>query len=262
MNDDTSLPGRVAIVTGGTSGIGSATCIGLAAVGAHVVAVGRDSHRLEGVLAAARRQAQHGARVVGLCLDMRDERDADAMALHALDAFGRIDVLVTAAGRLRGIDGAARKVHDMTLADWDEVIRTNLTGVFLSCRAVLPAMIEQNRGDIINISSTSGLEGLAYDGAYCASKFGVAGFSEALAEEVERFGVRVHVIFPGAVDTPMWRTGDLIPHLGPALPVNRVVDAIRLVSELPRDVRIDGFIVEPLDAVTLAASLTSVSAGP
>jgi len=262
MTDDTSVAGRVAIVTGGTSGIGGAACVGLAADGAHVVVVGRDPDRLDRVVSAARRAARGGAAVLGLGLDVATERDADAMAAQVLDAFGQIDILVTAAGRLRGVDGTARKVCDMTLGGWDHVVRTNLTGVFLCCRAVLPAMIEQHRGDIINISSTSGLKGLAYDGAYCASKFGVSGFSEALAEEVERFGIRVHVLFPGAVDTPMWRTGDSIPHLGPALPVDRVVDAIRLIVGSPRELRIDRFVIEPSAAVRLGASLASPGAHP
>ncbi len=249
------LQGRVVLVTGGSSGIGRAACVGLAADGAHVVAVGRDRERLETVAGEARRAAAYGARVLSLELDVVNESHTTTMVDRTLDEFGHIDVMVTAAGVLRATDGWARKVQDMKLDAWKDVVRTNLTGVFLSNRAVLPVMIRQRHGDIINVSSTSGLKGLAFDSAYCASKFGVAGLSEALAEEVARFGIRVHVLFPGAVDTSMWRAGDSIPHLGPALPVGRVVDVIRYLAGLDLDTRLCALTLTPLGSARLSGDL-------
>jgi 3-oxoacyl-[acyl-carrier protein] reductase len=245
---DAPLNGRAGVVTGASSGIGHATCLALAAAGANVVGVGRDVTRLmalaENVRSAAAGRAAPGE-FLPFTLDVANEAHMAHMAQQAVGAFGGLDFLVTAAGTLRGADGWPRLVGNMTLEEWREVIRTNLTGVFLSNRAVLPSMLRRGRGDIINISSTSGLKGLAFDAAYCASKFGVIGLSQALAEEVGEYGVRVHVLLPGAVDTPMWRDGDAIPHLGPALPVERVSDLICYLVQLPDDVEIAELVLTP-----------------
>lgn len=246
---------RVVIVTGASSGIGRDLCSALASDGAHVVAVGRDTERLgRTVQEAEGRAGEHGSRVLGLRLDVGSESDMAEMAAQTLDAFGRIDVLVTAAGTLRGTAGWPRQAVDMRSADWDEVIRTNLTGVFLSNRAVLPAMVRQRGGDIVNISSTSGRRGLAYDSAYCASKFGVIGLSQSLAQEVGQLGVRVQALLPGAVRTPMWLQGDAIPHPGPALPVDRVTDLIRHLLTLANDAELITPTVAPFGAMAPVGS--------
>ena len=118
----------------------------------------------------------------------RERHGADGGA--AVARFGAIDALVCAAGILR-TGGQPRPVSDTSFDEWRTVIDVNLTGTFLSNRAVLPAMLQRSAGDIINISSTSGRQGRPFDAAYCASKFGVVGFSELLAEEVGRLGIRV-----------------------------------------------------------------------
>jgi NAD(P)-dependent dehydrogenase (short-subunit alcohol dehydrogenase family) len=230
------LTDRVTIVTGATSGIGRNVCAALGAEGARVVAVGRDGERLRQTVDEVHRGAGGAPdRTLGLALDVTREEDMAEMATRTVEAFGRIDALVAAAGTLRGAAGWPRYAADVAAHEWDDVIKTNLTGVFLSNRAVLPAMIRQREGHIVNISSTSGLKGLAYDSAYCASKFGVIGLSQSLAQEVRPFGVRVQVLLPGAVASPMWIRGDAIPHLGTALPVERVSDAIRYLLTLPGD---------------------------
>src|SRR5262249_45956761 len=116
-----------------------------------------------------------------------------------------------------------------------EVIETNLKGVFLSNRAVLRTMIEQRQGQIVNVSSTAGRQGKAFDSAYCASKFGVIGLSESLAEEVSRYGIRVHVVLPDAVDTPLWRQNEPLPNPEAKLAPARVANLIMFLLTLPPD---------------------------
>ncbi len=228
--------GKVVIVTGGSSGIGRAASLAFAAGGARVVVVGRDRDRIaETVRAVEVGGITPDGAPLGLALDVCRPEEMERMVHLTLEAFGRIDVLVANAGTLRGAGGWPRRLVEMSVEEWDEVVGSNLTGVFLSNRAVLPVMIRQRSGDIINVSSTSGLKGLAYDSAYSASKFGVIGLTEAVAEEVRSYGVRVQVLLPGAVDTPMWRQQDAIPHLDTALPVERVADAIVHLAGLPRD---------------------------
>jgi NAD(P)-dependent dehydrogenase (short-subunit alcohol dehydrogenase family) len=238
------LSGQVAIVTGGTVGIGRATCIALAKQGAQVVIVGRSQERLEQTLAEMAR-LKIGGEPWGLALDVRREGDMDEMASHTVERFGRIDILVTAAGVLRGGAGHLRTLQHMSIPEWDEVLDTNLKGVFLANRAVLPTMISRRGGNIINISSTSGRQGLAFDSAYCASKFGVIGLSEALAEEMRHYGIRVQVLLPGAIETDMWEQNPL-PRPKNILPVERVADFICYLVTLPVDVILPDPIIEPL----------------
>ena len=205
------LAGRIAIVTGGSSGIGRAGCVALAEEGARVVVVGRSPERIRGTLDLLRAKGG-GDGHLGLPLDVRREGDMAEMARRTLDAFGRIDILVASAGISLGTSslGGRAAVADLPVRAWDEIIDTNLRGMFLADRAVLPAMIARGRGDVVNVSSSLGTTaGWAYASAYCASKFAVMGFSEALAEEVRPHGVRVQVLVPDAVDTPMLRRSHL-----------------------------------------------------
>ena len=156
------------------------------------------------------------------------------MAAETLRVFGRIDILVASAGTLRGASALPRQLAELGASTWDEITGTNLKGVFLSNRAVLPPMIRQRGGTIINLSSTSGRTGLAFDSAYCASKFGVIGLSQAVAAEVRQFGIRVHALLPGPVATPMWQQNGPIPYFGAAIPPERVADAIRHVASAAR----------------------------
>jgi len=208
-----SAPGqpRVAIVTGGGGGIGRALALALAKDGYHVTIVGRSESRLQVVLQELHRvEPMDGSpEHMRLSLDVTREADMVRMADAVLDRFGRIDLLITSAG-LGKQTGSTRLLphptRDLPLAEWAEVIGINLTGVFLSNRAVLPAMVRQGVGHIVNICSSTtphGLQGTPYAPAYCASKYGVVGFSEALAIEVAPLGVRVQVVLPGPVVTPL-----------------------------------------------------------
>jgi len=195
------LDGQVAIVTGGSSGIGLATSTALASHGAHVVVVGRDNRHVRTALEDVTCKVGPTASVVGFTLDVRSEQDMNEMVRKTLDQSGRIDILVACAGigKRQGSGGSVpRPLSHLPIEDWDAILDTNLKGVFLSNRAVLSVMIKQRRGQIVNISSSpGGIFGQPFSAAYCASKFGVTGLSEALAAEVRRYGIRVHVVFSG-----------------------------------------------------------------
>jgi NAD(P)-dependent dehydrogenase (short-subunit alcohol dehydrogenase family) len=246
------LAGEVAIVTGGASGIGRATALALARVGARVVVVDVAPAAVETTVAeiaaatsAGRDPASSPTHAVGLVLDVRREADMEAMARETIEAFGGIDILVACAGILRARGTGPKLAVDTSAAEWDEVVDTNLRGVFLSNRAVLPAMIRRRRGSIVNVSSVAGRVGRAYDAAYCASKFGVIGFSEALAEEVRPSGIRVQTILPDAVDTPLLAANGPIPAPAHTLPPERVAGVIVFLLTLPEDTVLINPVVAP-----------------
>src|SRR6185295_13257291 len=161
-----------AIITGASSGIGRATALALAEQRARLCLIARSEARLAEVVSEAKERGARDAFYV-VC-DVRQEQEVERAVAAALDRFGRADALINSAGlSLNGeVDGYA-------LEDWRTVIDTNLTGTFLTCRAVLPAMKQQGGGQIINISSGAGRNGIKEMSAYCASKFGVIGFTES-----------------------------------------------------------------------------------
>jgi NAD(P)-dependent dehydrogenase (short-subunit alcohol dehydrogenase family) len=239
------MTGKVAIITGGTVGIGLSTALLLAKEGAHVVLVGRNQIRLQEALALLEAQEPSPA-PLGMLLDVRKQEDMQLMAHKTRNHFGRIDILVTAAGILRASAGRLRTVSQMLLTDWHEVIETNLKGVFLANRAVIPTMLGQGSGDIVNLSSTSGRSGLAFDAAYCASKFAVIGLSESLAKEVGPNGIRVQTILPGAIATGMWDQNGPLPPPPDIIPPERVASFILHALTLPPDTILDAPVIEPL----------------
>jgi 3-oxoacyl-[acyl-carrier protein] reductase len=239
------LHDQVSIVTGGGGGIGRATCLALAGAGARVVAVDLDPARLAATVAAG---AGGGVArgTLALPLDVSREVDMEEMARRTLDTFGQIDILVACAGILRGPGvKSPRPLAQVTGEEWDAVIGVNLKGTFLSNRAVLPAMIRQRRGQILNVSSTSGRRGRAFDAVYCASKFGVVGLSESLAEEVRHHGIRVQVVLPDAVDTPLWEQNGPIGPPPDALTPERVADLLTYMLSLPGDAVLQGPVIAP-----------------
>ena len=189
----------VAIVTGASSGIGRATALALAGRGLRVALLARSSRRLEQVHEEAGISGSPDA--IQLKCDVSNEADVDRAIATILDRWGRVDVLINSAGL--SLNGPVEKY---SLEDWRTVIDTNLTGTFLMCRAVLSAMVRQKSGQIINVSSGAGRNGIAGMAAYCASKFGVVGFTETLGLEVRNDNVRVAVILPGSVATAFTST--------------------------------------------------------
>mgnify|MGYP001116206674 CR=1 FL=1 len=199
------MSNSVAIVTGGSSGIGRAICIALASEGYQIVVVGLNLQRIKQTLSLLHCPEKH----LGLPLDVTQEQDMEQMANEAATAFGRIDLLIASAGVGRSVNLKRFMPYPTTvlpLSEWNTILNVNLKGVFLSNRAVLPQMMHQGWGHIINICSSTtprGLRGEPYSPAYCASKFGVVGLTESLAQEVAPKGIRVQALFPGMVRTPM-----------------------------------------------------------
>ncbi len=195
MIDAKPLAGRVAIVTGGSRGIGLASARLLAEGGASVVVSGRDAARLE---AATRELEATGAAVLGVSADAARREDVDRLVEAARERFGRLDVLVNNAGMTR--DQLLVRMKD---DDWDQVLDTNLRGVFLMTRAVGKVMMRQRSGRIINISSTAGAMGNAGQVNYSAAKAGVIGLTKAAARELAHWNILVNAVAPGLIETDM-----------------------------------------------------------
>ena len=188
---------RIVMITGSTRGIGFSTAAEFLKQDDRVVIFCR--HK-EHVTKAIAELTGFGDRenIFGLVGDVRRERDVKRMVARCLKHFGRIDVLVNNAGvaAYKEIEGITRKV-------WDDILDTNLKGCFLFMRQVIPVMKKQGKGIILNISSGLGVAGEGKFSAYCASKFGVIGLTQSLADEMAGTGIRIYAILPGAVNTKL-----------------------------------------------------------
>ena len=187
------LNGKVAVVTGGTRGIGLATARILAECGAAVVVAARDERDVAKV--AAELEKVHGGRGLGVRCDVRRADECASLVATTFEKLGRLDILVNNAGL-----GIFAPVEALSLDDWHLQMETNLDGVFYCCRAALPHL-KREGGWIINIGSLAGKNPFAGGAAYNATKFGLLGFSEALMLEVRHAGVRVCCVMPGSVAT-------------------------------------------------------------
>jgi NAD(P)-dependent dehydrogenase (short-subunit alcohol dehydrogenase family) len=189
------LENRVAIVTGGGSGIGRACALYLAGNGAKVIIADvrlNAAQETVGLIEAARGVA------MAIETDVTKKADAQALAAQAKQAYGRIDILLNNAGI--DIKGLVAELPEET---WDKILGINLKGVFLCTQAVLPTMIEQKYGRVINISSMAGKTGEAYTSPYCASKWGVIGFTQSLCLEVGQHNITANCVCPGPVETEL-----------------------------------------------------------
>lgn len=186
--------GSTALVTGAASGIGRATALRLAREGAHVVC--SDVHE-EGLEQTVKEIGQAGGRAFALCCDVAEETAVAGMVRAALAQLQRLDVLCNIAGILR-----FDHTHELALEHWNRILAVNLTGTFLVTRAALPHLVAA-RGVIVNMASTAGLAGSPWTAAYSASKGGVLAFTETLAAEYGRQGVRVNAVCPGGIETPI-----------------------------------------------------------
>lgn len=223
-----ALAGRRALVTGGSGGLGAAVCRTLADRGADVVVSGRDRDRIAGTVDAVRARGRTG---VGLAADLRSPPEVDALVAAAVRALGGLDLVVAAAG-VAGPAGVPRPVAGTSLDEWAGVLDTNLRGVFLLCRAAFVAMAGSG-GDVVTVvSARAGTAGHPYAAAYSASKLGVAGLSEALAEAGRATGIRVQALFPDAVDTALL-VGSAVR--GPRLDPDRVAEVLADLVAAPAD---------------------------
>ena len=192
-NPGKPLSGKVALVTGGNRGIGKAIALRLAGLGAAVAICGRDTSALR---STANELAALGVPVHAEPADVTRAAEVSRLVAQTQAALGPIDILVNNAGM-----GLFGPVHEKSEADWDTLLDTNLKSVFLTSRAVLPAMIERKSGDLINISSLAGKNTFAGGGLYCASKWALQGLSGCMAEDLRAYGIRVSTVCPGSVAT-------------------------------------------------------------
>lgn len=190
------LSGKAAIITGGSKGLGFAMAAGLASAGAQIMLVNRNVE--EGAEAASALSAEYDTKIISYSADITQQKQTEAMAQAAIDAFGRIDILINSAGiNIRGA------IDEVSADDFTKVMDVNVTGTWLCCRAVTPQMKKQERGSIINLASTLGLVGLANRTPYTASKGAVVQMTRGLALELAPFRINVNAICPGPFLTEM-----------------------------------------------------------
>jgi short-subunit dehydrogenase len=216
----TAAGGRIAMVTGASSGIGAATARALAAAGTTVALVARRTDRLDEVLADCVDPAPRSRRWVA---DLSDPDRAAAVALDIWDTYGHVDVVVNNAGA-----PMRRPVTRLTMAEVERTMRVNYLSPVAIALAVLPRMLERRTGTVVNVSSLGGRLGIMTESAYSGSKFALAGWTEAAAAELDGTGVRLRLVLPGAIDTEIWDQPDNDPpvYVGPLAPAEEVADGI------------------------------------
>ena len=191
------LDGQVAIITGAGRGIGRAIALAYAREGAKLVLAARSEEDLEQSVAAV---TEAGGEAVAIRTDVTSQIGTARLARRTVEQFGRIDILVNNAG----ISGPIGPLQDNNIEDWVDTINVNLTGTFLVCRAVIPRMLEQGGGKIVNLSGAGVANAWSNMSAYCASKAAVVRMTEVLAQELEDKGIMVNALGPGSVHTSMW----------------------------------------------------------
>jgi NADP-dependent 3-hydroxy acid dehydrogenase YdfG len=242
-----NLTGRVALVTGASSGIGSATAVLLAKHGAAVALAARREDRLEEMAA---RIAAEGGKAIVLAGDICDELVASRTVESTVKRFGGIDILVNAAGIIR-----AGGATDLPAEEWRRLIDVNLMATVFCCRAAIGAMKAGGRGDIVNISSLAGRRAMAAVSAYSASKFAVGAFTESLRQELAKAGIRVTAIEPGQTETelgeglfvggPTAEASQRPGLMAGAMQADDVAQAIHFAISLPTRASVSQLLIRP-----------------
>ena len=246
--DTPPLTGQAALVTGASSGLGRATAVALARAGADVALLARSEDDLR--RAAEEIAGTTGRRALPLPLDLADEAALLAAVDTVAESFGRIDVLVNAAGT-----DAPGPAEELAIPDWDRVLAVNLRAPFVLAKAAFPHMRRAGRGTIVNVSSVAGKRGWANAGAYCASKFGLTGLTQALAAEGKPHGIRACVLYPGGMATRWgaWSREQRMaerrepPPATKALPPDEVAALIVWIAAAPPELVLNEAVVSPLD---------------
>lgn len=237
------LKDKIVVITGAGRGIGRGLALAFADAGCHVAALARSAEEIEETAEAVR---ERGRDAVALPCDVTNRDDVQGAMDAVLERFGCIDILVNNAGYAR-----FQKIEDLPVDEWLRTIDVNLHGPFYCIKAVLPHMIARRAGRIINISSLAGLKPYAEQGAYCASKHGLNGLSKVLAMELRPYGIGVHCICPGGIDTQLTR--EAMPHRDKSdwMTPDDVAHAALYLATLSPRASTDELIVRRFDSVPL-----------
>jgi sorbitol-6-phosphate 2-dehydrogenase len=233
---------KVALVTGGGSGIGQAICRRFAEQGARIAVADLD---LKNASSVADDLNERGNKAMALRVDVKILQEVKLMVGKVLNEFNRIDILVNSAGISKIIS-----FLNTTEEIWDEIMSVNLKGTFLCCQAVIPIMLKQGGGKIINLSSKTGKSGTSWHAAYCASKAGIIGLTQSLAVEFASNKIYVNAICPGIVFTPIW--DDMLAEYGRKRGLSPEQAREYLISKIPL-----GRPAEPFEVANLALFLAS-----
>jgi 3-oxoacyl-[acyl-carrier protein] reductase len=228
---------RTVLITGASRGIGRAAALALARGGWHLALAARGREALEAVAQEAR---EAGAEAIALPTDVADEAAVRAFVAAAAGQFGRIDALVNAAGY-----GRFAPIETSDSVDWHAMLAANLTGTYYCCKHVVPVMLAQGAGQIVNVLSIAARHPFPNSTAYCAAKFGAYGFTLALAAELRRRGLRVTALLPGSVDTPFWDPIPGGPDRAQMLRPEHVAETIRTLLDQPPEMNTDELVLMP-----------------
>lgn len=237
-----TLAGQVALITGGGRGIGAETGKQLAQRGATVVLVARTQAQLEATAAQIR---DAGGKAHWFAADVSDESAMREAVQCALGITGNLDILVNNAGFIQSVSSIERSDP----SEWWRTLEGNLKGLYLTTRLVLPHMLEQGRGQIVNVLSVAGARAFAGLSAYSCAKAAGLMFTRILAKEVRKRGVRVMAILPGAVDTAIWGEGEGIPDREKMIRPETVAQIITQMLLTPADAAIDELLVLPQEGI-------------
>ena len=235
--DIRALGGKVAVITGGSKGIGKAIAFGLATAGAKVVLAARTPEPLEQVAASLR---EGGAEVLAVPTDVTDAAAVQGLVEKTLDVYQRLDILVNNAGI-----GRFGTVVDFTPSDWDAVIDSNLKAIYLCTKSALAPMLAQGGGQIINVLSIAAKVPFEASGAYCAAKAGALAFTKVLASEVRQQNIRVTAVLPGSVHTPFWDEIPQHPDFEQMLKPEHVAGTVVSISQQPSGMVTEEVVVMP-----------------